>query len=470
MLRRFSIDFIVFSVCLDGALVTGSLAAAVLLRPGLSNLPFIEHIPPPYSIPAVLYLLFPLLWVLVLGITSTYDGRRNLRFWREAASLTVGSLLAVTALAGVLYLSYRDVSRAMFLVFAVLAYSALLTWRVLVRAGYRLGALRSVTPRNVLVVGAGVLGREVEKHIGLYAGLGLHMVGFLDDDPVKRETQADILGGLEDTYEIVLERDVDDVVIALPPRAYQPVLELVTELHTLPVKVWMIPDYFNLALHKTVVEEFAGLPMLDLRAPALSERQRMIKRSFDLVVILLSLPLALPLMGIIALAIRLEGPGPVLFRQPRVGENGRLFHILKFRSMHPGAEAQQHLVEQADSEGRLVHKRPHDPRVTHVGRFLRQYSLDELPQIFNILKGEMSLVGPRPEMPYLVEKYEPWQRRRFAVPQGLTGWWQVNGRSDRPMHLHTEDDLYYVENYSVFLDLLILIKTVGAVLRGRGAF
>ena len=175
-------------------------------------------------------------------------------------------------------------------------------------------------------------------------------------------------------------------------------------------------------------------------------------------------------MGVIALCLKLEGKGPVLFIQQRVGENGRLFNMYKFRTMIPGAENLPNAVGKIDAQGRVIHKTANDPRVTRIGRLLRRTSMDELPQIFNILKGEMSLVGPRPELPDLVEKYEIWQRKRFAVPQGMTGWWQVNGRSDKPMHLHTEDDLYYVQNYSLSLDLYILCKTAWVVLRGKGAY
>jgi lipopolysaccharide/colanic/teichoic acid biosynthesis glycosyltransferase len=135
-----------------------------------------------------------------------------------------------------------------------------------------------------------------------------------------------------------------------------------------------------------------------------------------------------------------------------------------------GADRMHQLVEQFDSTGKLIHKMPDDPRITRIGKFLRRTSLDEIPQIFNIIRGEMSLVGPRPELPYLVQMYEPWQHKRFAVPQGVTGWWQVNGRSDKPMHLNTEDDLFYVQNYSILLDIQILLKTVLVVLRGKGAF
>ena len=175
-------------------------------------------------------------------------------------------------------------------------------------------------------------------------------------------------------------------------------------------------------------------------------------------------------MGLVAIGIRLESQGPIILSQPRIGENGRLFNMLKFRTMHSDAEQLRETVEEVDEQGRLIHKTAHDPRVTRFGRLLRRLSLDELPQLLNVLKGEMSLVGPRPELPYLVERYEPWQRQRFAIPQGVTGWWQISGRSNRPMHLHTEDDLYYVQHYSLLLDIYILLKTAGVVILGKGAF
>jgi lipopolysaccharide/colanic/teichoic acid biosynthesis glycosyltransferase len=144
--------------------------------------------------------------------------------------------------------------------------------------------------------------------------------------------------------------------------------------------------------------------------------------------------------------------------------------MLKFRTMVHNAEELRGQVEKQDADGNLVHKTRDDPRVTRMGRLLRRFSLDELPQLFNILAGTMSLVGPRPEMPWLVDRYQPWQRKRFAVPPGLTGWWQVSGRSEKPMHLHTEDDLYYIQNYSIWLDLQILARTIWVVLVGKGSY
>jgi exopolysaccharide biosynthesis polyprenyl glycosylphosphotransferase len=196
----------------------------------------------------------------------------------------------------------------------------------------------------------------------------------------------------------------------------------------------------------------------------------MSKRVFDLTLGSFALLLALPLMTLSALMIYLEDGSPVIFRQKRVGRNGRLFEIYKFRTMVKNAEQLQPRPEQWDRDGNLIHKTRSDPRVTHVGRVLRRFSLDELPQLFNVLAGTMSLVGPRPELPSLVAKYEAWQHKRFTVPPGMTGWWQINGRSDRPMHLHTEDDLYYIQNHTIWLDLQIILRTLWVVIIGKGAY
>jgi lipopolysaccharide/colanic/teichoic acid biosynthesis glycosyltransferase len=196
----------------------------------------------------------------------------------------------------------------------------------------------------------------------------------------------------------------------------------------------------------------------------------MFKRFFDVVFGFLALILTLPMMALSALLVYLEGGSPVIFCQKRVGKDGKLFVIFKIRTMVHNAEQLQSQFEQRDPDGNLIAKMKDDPRVTHVGRWLRRFSLDELPQLFNVLAGTMSLVGPRPEIPSLAEKYQPWQRRRFEVLPGITGWWQVNSRSDKPMQLHIEDDLYYIQNYSIWLDLQIIVRTIWVVLMGKGSY
>jgi exopolysaccharide biosynthesis polyprenyl glycosylphosphotransferase len=242
------------------------------------------------------------------------------------------------------------------------------------------------------------------------------------------------------------------------------------DLQTVPVNIRVVPDYFSLAVFRATVEDFGGLPLINLREPALNPYQRVMKRTMDLVLGSVALIFALPVMGLIALIIKLDSRGPVIYKQQRVGEQGKPFRMFKFRSMVCDADACLDQVVEVTADGRIIHKKKDDPRVTRVGQFIRSTSLDELPQLFNVLRGEMSLVGPRPELPWLVEQYESWQRKRFAVPQGMTGWWQVNGRSDKLMHEHTEEDLYYIQNYSLLLDVQILWKTVGAVVRKSGAY
>ena len=469
MFRRFSINFSLLSILIDGVIVIVALAAANNLRPLLNVFPFAEELYKP-TVPGILFPVFTIVWILIFLLLSVYDGRKNLYAVDEFASISLGTLLASVSLAGLLYFTFRDVSRLLFVVFILIAFLLMLSWRVVVRMLFHLRSSDSIQNRKVLIIGAGPVGRDLEDRIAQYPYMGLHIIGFLDDDQNKRQSEVDIVGNLDQSREVIRQNKIDDVVIALPQRAHEKVNWLVSTLHDLPVKVWVIPDYFHLALHKATIEEFAGIPMLDLRAPALTDYQRMVKRVFDLLMTLFLLPVSLLIMLIIAIGIKLEGPGPVIFKQKRAGENGRIFNMFKFRTMIPGAEELRHLVENINEEGKLIHKSDYDPRVTRMGRFLRKTSLDELPQLLNIFKGDMSLVGPRPEMPYLVEMYEPWQRKRFAVPQGITGWWQVNGRSDKPMHLHTEDDLYYVQNYSLLLDIQILFKTILVVLRGRGAF
>ncbi|MBL7161894.1 MAG: sugar transferase [Anaerolineales bacterium] len=470
MLRRFSVNLAILYILIDAALVLLALVLAVRVRPLFNSLEHVQVLEEPIQMPALVYVLAVLVWSGVMALLSVYDGRRNLLIVDELTNLTLAAGVAFVSLAGVLYLSYREVSRLLYLLFGFQAFFYLFIWRVILRLLYQWRGHVGMQTRRVLIIGAGVVGNKVKEQLTKFPYFGLEFVGYLDDDPQKRAANEDVLGSLDQVRPVVGGQSIDDVVLALPRRAYERVNQLIAELHDLPIKVWVVPDYFSLALYQAEVEDFAGIPLLDLRAPALNDYQRLLKRIFDLIVTVILLPPAAILMGLIALAIWIDDPGPVIFRQTRLGENGRLFKMYKFRTMIVGADEMQHLVEREDDQGRPIHKFPDDPRVTRIGWFLRRTSLDELPQLFNVLRGNMSLVGPRPELPHLVAKYQRWQRVRFTVPQGITGWWQIHGRSDKPMHLHTEDDLYYVGNYSLRLDLYILFKTIWVILRREGAY
>ena len=470
MLRRFSINFAIFSMLLDALWVVIGLEAAVLLRPFLDGLPFVKTIPEQINLPAGIYISFPLVWVGILSAFAIYDGRKYLRVADEYAMLTLASLIASISMAGILYLSYRQISRLLFITFVLIVYILFLAWRGIARLGFRLRKDWPDAPRRVLIVGAGPLGMRIGEQILKARIENMQCVGYVDDDIGLDNPHPDLLGKFSDIRKLVKEAAITDVVIALPHSVYQKMSEVVNLTTDLPVKVWVALGFFDLALYKTDIEDFAGVPMLDLRAPALSEYQRLVKRGFDLFIGALALVLAFPMMTLISLVVWIFDGRPVFFLQKRVGENGRIFEMYKFRTMIKNADKIKEVVEQTDAEGNLIHKNEDDPRVTGIGRFLRRFSLDELPQLFNVVMGTMSLVGPRPELPYLVEKYHAWQRKRFAVPPGITGWWQINGRSERVMHLHTEDDLYYINNYSLWLDIQILIRTIWTVLLGKGAY
>ncbi len=472
MLRREEdANFIIFAYLSDLLLSMLALTLAYIARITLPYGAALTH--DLFRFGPALYITIGAIWTLIAFLLNAYDARHTLRAVDELQSLVVTIGLAAFVFAGVLYLSYRDLPRLLFVYFVFFQFLFLLLYRWTMRLGLRWTGARQLSPRRILVIGAGHVGQTVGRRIQEEAWTGLELVGYLDDDPAKiGQTYAGgkVFGPLSLAFEIVVQKQVDEVIFALPLRAHEALRRLVLGLQEYPVRVRVVPDMLDLAFFRASMEDWDGIPLIGLRDPAISGFNRVIKRIFDLVVASLSLLLVWPLMLITAIAIRLDSPGPIILKQQRVGENGRLFYIYKFRSMVQDADKRQHEVLRETTDGQIIHKHRNDPRVTRVGRIIRRLSIDELPQLFNVLKGEMSMVGPRPELPMIVARYEAWQHKRFAVPPGITGWWQVSGRSDKPMHLHTEDDLYYITHYSPLLDLQILWRTIGVVLKGKGAF
>jgi exopolysaccharide biosynthesis polyprenyl glycosylphosphotransferase len=422
------------------------------------------------------YLFAGVIWLCVLAQFNFYS-RRWGSFREEWGTLIMAVLTALLILAGALYFTFRQVSRLQFIYFGILDL-LLLTFAHAILDGWVSRVGKRSTWR-VLIVGTSQAGHSLASRLHEQPLAGVQIVGFLADDGLN-EPDIDglpVIGTLDRVVEIIQQKQISEVILALPHEDYERMLATIMALEKLPVQVSLVPDVLDLAWFVTRVDELNGVPLLRLRESPLNGPARAVKRLMDIVLSSILIILSTPLMLIVALAVRLDSPGPVLIRQKRIGENGEPFYMLKFRTMFAGAETaipKEGEVEQARKEtqngGAIVHKRPNDSRVTRVGRVLRHYSIDEFPQFVNVLRGEMSLVGPRPELPWLVDCYEPWQRHRFAVPPGMTGWWQIHGRSDRPMHLNVEDDLYYIRNYSLWMDIQILLRTIPAVLSGRGAY
>ncbi|MEM7539632.1 MAG: sugar transferase [Chloroflexota bacterium] len=474
MFKRFSTNYLAIFFFIDVLIIQFALWAAVQLR---FVLPFGQALQAEWVhqwvyVPDLgMKILITSLWALNFFLFSCYTPHKILRWVEEFQQLILAHTVAALSLAGILYLLHIDLARLTYLYFYVIAIGLLLFSRTVTRLWYRLRPDDSSVAR-LLLVGTGELGQQTVEQFQKQEWPGIKLVGFVEEERTTNQHLhgLPILGHISQITGIIHQHDVDEVIVALPRERHINLANVVAGLHELPVRVRVIPDYFDLIYHNATVLSLGGIPMIGLRDPAIENPQRFAKRLLDIVVSLLVMLAISPIYAVVSLLIKLEDRGPIFYLSPRIGENGQLFNMYKFRSMVVNADKLQVSVNETDDQGQTFHKSPNDPRITRIGRFIRNTSVDELPQLLNVLKGEMSLVGPRPELPWLVDQYEPWQRKRFAVPQGMTGWWQVNGRSDNLMHLHTEQDLYYIQNYSLWLDIQILWRTVGVVFRGTGAY
>lgn len=473
MFKRFSVSYMAMLLLLDALLLQSAFALAIhfswITPAGQDGADSAAFLPPLWGVSAAISIV----WLMAFFMLSVYTPRAVVRWFDEFRRVMLGHSTAALFLAGLFYLTNLVLPRSIYFTFVALALLFLLSYRVLLRLWHRLRREQLAEIVRVLIIGAGPSGQALAEQLRGQRWLGVEVVGFLDD--LAEQTMATapalpLLGRIDDAPSVIQHYAINDVVVAAMPRDPHQLINLITHLFDLAVRVHVAPAYFELAFLGAKVDSWDGVPLITLRNPAMDSFQRLLKRLLDIFLAVLALLCSLPLMVLIALAIKLADGGAILYAAERVGEHGRLFTMFKFRSMVTGAEQSLSAIPQDQETNTVPHKRVDDPRVTRVGRFLRRTSLDELPQLFNVLRGEMSLVGPRPELPWLVAQYEPWQRKRLTVPQGMTGWWQVNGRSSNVMHLHTEQDLYYIQNYSLWLDLQILWRTIPAVLRGRGAF
>lgn len=476
MFKRFSTNYIVFLFLVDMLIVQASLGLGMRLRfllpIGPNLLPVLVpeyiYVPTPW-----LHLAVGIIWALSLTLGFAYTPRKIVHWFEELQHILLSHTVAALSFAGLLYMVKVDLPRLTFVYFYILTLIGLVGYRVLLRIWARIRRAQGLGMTRVLIIGTGRIGDDIIRQLERQNWSEFEVVGFLDDEPAENRYRAEqypVLGRLDDAVDISRRYEIDEIIFALPLHAHARLANLVVRLQELAVRVHVVPDYFDLTFHAATIEEMGGIPLIGLRDSAIDGFQRVGKRLMDLALAGMALFFLWPIMLVVAILIKLEDGGPILYSSARVGENGRLFFMHKFRSMVTNADKLQDTVNQKDENGKLLFKYANDPRITRVGRFIRKTSIDELPQFLNVIKGEMSLVGPRPELPWLVESYEPWQRKRFSVPQGITGWWQVNGRSENPMHLHTDQDLYYIQHYSLWLDIQILWRTISVVLRGRGAY
>ncbi|MFB3855040.1 MAG: undecaprenyl-phosphate glucose phosphotransferase [Vicinamibacterales bacterium] len=469
MVKRYNRLLAAFHTLSDSLLAVVAFVLAYVIRFETSLIPVTKGYPPFGQYVNVV----PLIAALVPAayyLQGLYRLRRGRSRVDDFFAVFVGSILAVVMGVGATlyiqtyYLSEEakaagifEVSQAVWALFLVLNVTLTYASRELVRQTLERRWRAGIGLKRVLIAGAGDLGRVVADKILEHRELGYQIAGFVDDRAGKGDHLGHrglpLLGTLAEAGEVAVREKIDHLYIALPLEEHVKMLQVVDMASRECIDVKVVPDLLQFIALKARLEELDGVPIISLNDVPLQGFNGVLKRALDIVISAVSLAIVAIPMGIIALAVKLSSPGPVFYRQVRMGLDGRAFTVFKFRSMFQGAE----------SETGPVWARDNDPRCTRVGRILRRFDLDELPQLWNVLKGEMSLVGPRPERPYFVEQFKqrfPQYMLRHKVKSGITGWAQVNGwRGNTSIEKRIEYDLYYIENWSVSLDLKILWLT-----------
>jgi exopolysaccharide biosynthesis polyprenyl glycosylphosphotransferase len=417
--------------------------------------------PPPFS--WISHSATAFLFVLVLIYGNTYRIRNSIvhllkiRDLIRAIILGYGLILILGFYARSLFIGRLFAFYTFFLLFVLI-----LLERYLIDKLWA-GMIRKIEGRKrVLIYGAGETGVRLAKAVIRQPKLGYEVIGFLDDEKQKGEKvlngSLEVMGGLKKEPFMISRERANEVWLAMPSASTEYQTQVLDACNVAGVPYRFVPSLNELALHRVRMEDLGGIPLFGVKSLRMRPFNKVVKRSFDILFSVCILILSAPLMGLFYILIKKDSPGPAIFAQKRVGLAGRVFMMYKFRSMYQDAEP--YAVNPLKKD---------DPRITKIGRYLRRTSLDELPQFWNVLKGEMSVVGPRPEMPFIVDTYNDIHKERLNVKPGITGLWQISGDRAFPIHENVDHDLFYIEHQSFLLDLIIVFETFVFALRGIGA-
>ena len=463
----------------DSLILVGSFLFAYWLRFDLAFLP--ERPVPSFE----LYTKFSLL-VGLLGFTMLYfSGLYRLQhlsfriedFFSILRAVTFTSLIIMVmnfVLRG--YITDYEVetySRLIIFLSWFLSFMALTCWRAGAALGFKQFRQRGKGLKNVIIIGTDQVARGFFRAVRDNVDFEYRPLGFVCNGTAVSATEIDgleVLGDVGDLPQLFHEKPINEVVLACMDVKSEDVARIIKICDRSGIQFSMIPGFFEILTRQMSVQEVADIPIFQLEERIFQRWGRLVKRGTDIAVSLLVIVLFLPFWLVVAISIKIESRGGGIFKQDRVGKGVNVFQMWKFRSMYESAEdLQSDLVKEHGSED-VILRLPGDVRVTWVGRLIRRFSIDEIPQLFNVLKGEMSLVGPRPHMPAEVAYYKDWQKRKFDVLPGITGFTQIRGRKDLSLDEMVRLDIYYIENWTPLLDFQILIKTLPAVLTGRGAY
>jgi len=449
---------------IDGSVVGVSFVLAYYLR--FINYEAGEYLP--LSAYFILIAISIPVFLFLYNLFGIYLPQQSKGFTEELVNITLVNAIYVSGLLSVLFiLKQLDYSRMVIFLFLMMNITLTIAFRALTRQYILNWRKQEQNIKRVLVLGANDLGQQYVERAQANRELGGRVIGFLDDTGKVGKSFAgvDVLGTISDLEKVIDERQIDEVIVAISMKDYDKLQQIIEAGEKCGVKVLIIPDYIKYMPAKPHLDEMDGLPLINIRMVPLDHiANRVMKRLVDLSVSLLFIIILSPLMIAIAVLIKLTSPGPVIFTQERIGLNRKSFRMFKFRTMKV----------QAPNEERTGWTTREDARKTPFGSFLRKTSLDELPQLFNVLRGEMSLIGPRPERPYFVEQFKeivPKYMLKHLVRPGITGWAQVNGwRGDTSIENRILHDLYYIENWTFALDLKIFFLTLYKGLINKNAY
>lgn len=466
-LQRRSTRRIALRVVVDGMAVLSALFISSIVR-----FEIMSTAPEKNLDYTVITLLFTPVWIILFWLYGLYEPRQVLSPVNEFKQVFHG-VVAGTVLIFLADSAFNlELARGWALLALVSGFVVVGAERLLVRKMLHFLRRRGGDPTRAIIIGANHEARTVARTLEREGWLGYRILGFVDDDvPVGEEivNGHEVLGATAQIRDVVEQHGATLVLVAASAFDASKLNRLFWELQEVDADLQITSGTIDVIASRVTIQSVAGVPLLFVRRTGMDRFQRTLKRTIDIAGSLIGLILLSPVLAAIALWIKRDSEGPVFFRQGRVGRDGRLFRVWKFRTMAVDAEERLAELEHLSEGPGLLFKLKEDPRVTTAGRVLRIYSLDELPQLFNVILGEMSLVGPRPALPAEVERYDDWVRNRLRVKPGMTGLWQVSGRTETTFADYIRYDLFYIQNWSLSLDLWIMWRTLRAVLSGEGA-
>jgi exopolysaccharide biosynthesis polyprenyl glycosylphosphotransferase len=412
-------------------------------------------------------------WLALLSFQGAYKDVRTKSFSKDFIIILKSGFLATIILGSIIFIFKMTLTSRLFIgTYSFLTIGFLTVERFVMNKFFDYIHKKGYNQINLLIVGTSKRAREFIKVVKSHSNWGLRIVGLIDDEHGMFGKQIDgfrVLGRIQDIPFILHRKVIDRVIFVVPRLWLNRIDEAILACEREGISTSISMDLYNLRIAKVRQTDFSGFPLLEFETFPASEWQLFIKRSMDILFSLVLLTLLSPIIVLSAIGVKLTSKGPILFKQVRSGLNGRKFMLYKFRTMIVGAEMKKLELEKMNEMDGPVFKMKKDPRITKVGRILRKLSIDEIPQLINVLKGDMSIVGPRPPLPVEVELYKLWQRRRLSLKPGLTCIWQVSGRNRIQFEKWMEMDLEYIDRWSLWLDFKILFRTVFVVLSGYGA-